>query len=85
MKTPSDIEILIHYYVSPEPHPREDAPAVTATIQMYLRDGIFEINTLCDSGYNVTEKGAIWLHILRNIPYPKQVWTDKEGNVILPQ
>ena len=82
MKSPSDIDVLIHYYVSPKPHPRESTPAITSAIKRYLNDNILKINTVSDSGYNVTEKGAVWLHIILNVPYPKQVWSDKEGNII---
>lgn len=30
--TPSDIEVLLHYLLSPYPHERKDAPAVQRTI-----------------------------------------------------
>lgn len=82
MRTPSDIEVLLHYYVSPEPHPRETAPAIVGTIEMYLNTDILEVNTLYDSNYQVTAKGKAWLQMILSVPYPTQVWVDGDGTVI---
>ena len=40
--TPSDIEVLLHYHCSPEPHPRIDAPAVREVTKRFLKDGIIK-------------------------------------------
>lgn len=82
MRTPSDIEILIHYFVCPEPHPRVHASAVKGTIAMYLNSDILEEDTVFESGYKVTEKGHAWLQMILAVPYPIQRWTDRDGNVI---
>ena len=82
MITPNDLEILIHYFVSANPHPRETASAVSNAITRYINDGIFEINMTHRSGYEVTDKGKAWLKTILAVPYPKKVWVDRDGNVI---
>ena len=40
--TPNDIEVLLHCHVSPQPHPRNNAPAVQAAIACFMRDELIE-------------------------------------------
>lgn len=78
--TPNDIEVLIHCYVTPAPHPRRSAPAVHDAIDMLLREGlIYETNEGC---YGTTERGAAHITQLCDTPFPKQVWVDEHGRVI---
>jgi DNA-binding PadR family transcriptional regulator len=80
--TPNDIEILIHYYVSPNPHPRIDAGAVKQAVQAFVKDGIFIEADGDKSGYSVTDKGKAWLATILNVPYPKKIWVDGRGNKV---
>jgi hypothetical protein len=65
--TPNDLEILIHYYVSPAPHPREEAPAVRESVKMFLTLHVLEV---VDYGFRVTEKGQAWLRLILATPLP---------------
>ena len=93
MNTPNDIEVLLHYYVSPEPHPRVEADAVRQTIGRYLKEGILEEDkegtfvegTKKLNCYCVTDKGKAWLRLILSVPYPKQAWVGQDGKIILPK
>jgi hypothetical protein len=82
--TPNDIEILIHFHVSPTVHPRFDAGAVRDSIFMFVENGILElINSEGNSHvYKTTKKGKALMSILCNTPFPQQAWVDSNGNVI---
>jgi hypothetical protein len=79
--SPSDIEILIHCYCVPTPHPRLDAPAVQETIKMFLDQGIIEE---WDERhvYHTTPKGSAWMNAICNTPLPVSHWLDDKGNVV---
>ena len=78
--TPNDIEILIHCYVSPVPHPRIEAPAVIDTLVMLENEGLIE-NTEEDV-YCTTEKGRAHIETLCKTPWPIQKWVDHFGAII---
>lgn len=84
--TPLDLEILSHYYVTPEPHPNQEAHAVQASIGCFVSDGILEQRPRTGENpllsYQLTEKGVAFLQLLLQTPYPKQVFVDDSGNVI---
>ena len=81
MITPNDLEILIHCYCRPEEHPRISAPAVQETIKRFMEDGIIKRDQ--NNEYFITTgKGTAWLRSILSVPYPTQVWIDKDGNVI---
>jgi len=83
MLTPNALEILIHYFVCPDPHPRFHAPAVKEAISHFLEEGILESNDSLDLGtYSLTDKGGAWLTIILQTPYPKQVWIDQDNKMI---
>lgn len=73
--SPSDIEVLIHFYVSPEPHPRRHTPAVEDAIAMFEKDEILKRINI-GSGYTVTDKGVAWLNMILETPYPEKIWID---------
>jgi len=79
--TPNDLEILIHYYVSNEPHPRLNAPAVQHSIEKFVLDGIFKLYVIGNKT-RITEKGKAWLKTILSVPYPQKVWVDENGDVI---
>ena len=78
--TPSDIEILIHYHVCPNPHPRAHASAVQDSVRMFVINGILELR---GDSYITNERGNALVRILCNTEFPQQVWVDKDGNVVL--
>lgn len=76
--TPNDIEVLLHYHVSPCIHPRYDAPAVKESIENFLTGKILEPYRHADGpnvtdGPNVfstTKLGAALVAMLCQTPYP---------------
>lgn len=78
--TPLEIEVLLHCYTCPAPHPRIEAPEVVRTIKTFESIGIIE-KTWGDC-YHTTERGKAMVRLLCSIPFPKQQWVDEHGNVI---
>lgn len=76
MRTPPIyIEVILHCYYSPEPIPREEAPAVQDAIAGFLRAGMIE---QVDPGrygskYRMTARGKAWVEMICATPYPEQV------------
>lgn len=78
MLTPNDIEVLLHCHVSPEPHPRLDAPAVQESIKMWICAGMIEPNV--NTGIFVTtDKGCAMVMALCKTPYPRLIYIDQNG------
>ena len=73
--TPNDIEVLLHYYVSPERHPREHAQAVSETIAWFIRMEILK-ESKNSSGYEVADRGLVFIKMLLATPMPERSWTD---------
>jgi hypothetical protein len=76
MMSPSDLEVLIHYHVSPEPHSRRNAPAVRDAIDRFFGDGILESLPDDAKQYTTTARGRKFLEMILSTPYPKLVWID---------
>ncbi len=79
MKTsPITLEIVLHYYYSPDPYPH-DSPAAKDSIQRLINDGILKSNPV-----RITDKGIAWVLVLLRTPYPQLVstWVDANGVVI---
>lgn len=81
MMTPNDIDILLHYYTTPEEHERIEAPAVSKAIQSFLDRGILRLATLDEKlvwagSYRVTEKGQKLVTMLCSTPDPVFRWID---------
>lgn len=74
MKCPNDLTVLIHYHVSPEIHPRHDAPAVQESINEYTIDGILERDE--NGCHRTTEKGRAYVKLLCSIPYPEMEYVN---------
>ena len=75
MMTPNDVDVLLHYYTTMEPHERAFAPAVSETIRNFQQRGILE-EAECASGLRVTAKGEKLVAILCATPDPINLWTD---------
>lgn len=84
--TPSDIEVMLHFYYSPERHPRESAPAVQNAIVGFMNDGLLrEREGLNQHGsrFETTGRGKAWVEMICATPYPEQAWTNPlTGNVV---
>ena len=77
--TPLAIDILLHFHVSPLPHPLSAYPAVADEIESQLRDGMIEPDK---GAYRTTDRGDAHIRHLCNVPFPTQMWVDKDGNKI---
>ena len=77
--TPNDLEILIHFHVSPAIHPRSDAPAVQESISMLLRHRLIIER---DDTYRTTPKGSAHIKQIMNLQYPTEQWVDANGVII---
>lgn len=82
--SPSNIEILLHYYTCPAPHPRIDAPAVMEATDRFVATGCIEVDEDTDAPnrYKTTPKGSAWVKALCNTVVPRQCFVDDAGNVI---
>lgn len=67
---PSNLELLLHCYYSPEPHPRRGAPAVEEGIQYLFNHGMVDRTDFP----RATGKGAAFIRHLMTIPFPVQRW-----------
>lgn len=76
--TPNDIEVLMHYHASPDSHPRAHAPAVQASIRMFIAEGILKK----EDSFRTTEKGEALVRMLCNTEMPQQAWVDSNGNIV---
>lgn len=79
--TPNDIEVLIHCHVSPTPHPRLNAMAVSSAIASFMQNGLIERYDEADT-YQTTERGQAHIRQLCNTPWPVNSWSDEHGRII---
>jgi len=79
LKTPNNIEVLLHCHCTNEVHPRIDAPAVIDALAfLYERELIIMPNR--DSQiYRTTKKGAFHVQALCNLPLPVSQWVTPQG------
>jgi len=80
IETPNNIDVLIHYHCSPEPHPRVDAPAIVGAIEDLTSVGALEVR---EGKLRTTKMGEAWLKALCKVPPPRQAWVDAHGNVLI--
>ena len=79
--TPNSIEILLHCYVSPSPHPRENASEVSVAFSQLEAEGLI---TFDDGGgyWKTTQRGAAHVQQLCALPFPEMAWVNSCGEVI---
>lgn len=96
LRTPSNLELLLHCHTTPTPHPRLHAPAIQEGIATLLRLGVIEPIIIRDSLvyplpegevfdpkiYHTTPLGEAWVRLLCNTPIPKQIFTTQDGRPI---
>ena len=77
--SPSDIEVMIHYHTDPNPHPREDAPAVKDAMKMFIQLGFLHWQ---EGQLRSTDLGAAWITMLCHTPLPLIAFVTPNGEVI---
>ena len=79
--TTNDIEVLIHFHVSPSKHPRAEFAAVRSSISdlqmMDLIEPLEEQGT-----YTTTGRGKAHIKQIQCLPLPELKWTDKDDKEI---
>jgi len=74
----SALEVLIHYHVSLQDHPRRMAPAVCDALSMWEREGMLE--KTIENGvelFTTTERAHVFLEHLCQLPLPHPMWPMK--------
>ena len=79
--SPSNIELLLHYYSNPAPHPRADAPAIIDGTGDFLHAGAVWYDAIT-ARYRTTKKGDAWVKALCNVECPREVYIDQLGNIL---
>lgn len=76
--TPYELGILLHYFVSPEEHPR--APIFEATCLRLMQLGLMTRDLRREPVYGLTERGEAFITLgLLRTPIPEQVWQMPAG------
>jgi hypothetical protein len=83
--TPLKIEILLHYYCSPEEYREGDlsAPAVEEAIEWFLDNGLLELadhrdKEKCGGSFRATDRAKALIEAWCNTPLPVSVWVIPE-------
>lgn len=74
IESPSNLELLLHCYYSPEPHPRFDAPAIQEGIEYLVSNEMIVKMEGSVDRYSTTVKGNVFIKYLMNIPFPIATW-----------
>lgn len=77
---PLNVELLMHYHCTPEPHPMIFLPPWKEAT-----NGLVEMEAIYadDEGiYRTTELGKAWVAAICNTPPPKQGWVDHRDNIL---
>ena len=83
--TPNQLEVLLHYHVSPTTHPRSGAPAVLEAVEWGIREGLLEpavqgVHPLPEAPmrgpHQTTAKGAALVQMLCDTPLPVKQFVD---------
>lgn len=81
-KTPCIIEVLIHYNMCSDPHPRLQYPAIQDAIEYLLKHELIRSSrTSEDISFVTTKKGQLHIKQLCNVPFPveKTKWIGYDG------
>lgn len=81
--TPNAIEVLLHYHVSPAPHPRSYAPAVRDATVALLNNGLLEL-AMGDGCYGTTLCGRLHVKQLCETAWPVSVFMGADGKILEP-
>lgn len=80
--SPFNIEILLHYHVSPEPHPRIELESVRHFTDELVKLGVI-VHKQSPNSYITTDLGRSWVEALCNVELPRQAYVDGNGKVLL--
>jgi len=76
--TPNDIDVLLHYYVCTEHHPRADAPWVKDSLRFWIKEEILvaEADPIPQGchGLVISERGECFIKELLATPLPVTKW-----------
>lgn len=78
--TPNHIEVLLHYHCFTDKHPNEDAPAVKAALDFFLKEDILRLSK---GDFTTTERGKAFVTMLCTTPLPTKVWVNPLTNGIV--
>lgn len=81
--TPNAIEILIHCFVCPEPHPRCHAPAVVDELDRLEHNGLIEKVEGHTNVFTTTDRGNAHIEQLCRLPWPTKAWIGANGKPLL--
>lgn len=82
--TPAELDVLLHYYVSPSDYPHPSG-VHDETIEKFLNDGVLApcVPTgFRENHYEVTDLGKAWIKCILATPRPTQAWIAADGSVI---
>jgi hypothetical protein len=74
IKSPSNLEFLLHCFYSSEIHERIHAPAIQEGIKYLLAHDMI-VNSDQSNIYRCTEKGDFYIKYLICVPFPRSQWT----------
>ena len=81
LRTPNNIEILIHCHCCSSQHPRHNATAVQQGLLYLANEGLI-VRRDKTVTFMTTDKGAAHLSQLCNLEFPRQVWVNNMGIVL---
>ena len=70
IRTPNNLDILLHYHCSSAQHERFDAPAVQEGIAYLVQQGLLDRADFPA----VTDKGRAYIEHILAVPFPEQAW-----------
>lgn len=88
----SDIDFMMHCHIRGcIPHPRIDAPDIREAITKLLEQKLIQPYNITENDklrrkincWVTTDRGAAWIKMLCNTPFPIQGWVDgRDGSVV---
>lgn len=85
LKTPKEIEVLLHYHCYPTPHPQAEAISTINAVNKLLECGALGRSTVPPGNpilYNTTDLGYAWVEALKRVPIPRVAYVDERGDMI---
>lgn len=76
------IGVLLHCYLSHEPHPHADSEAVGKTLSFLASCGAIHLTPKAQkfNCYETTPMGKAWVQALCDVPAPRSVFVNEAGN-----
>ena len=84
IRSPNNIDVLLHCHTRVCPHPKIDAPAVAEALEMFERLGVIK-KTSEPGRYKTTPLGKAWVEDLCSVcmPTKETAYYNKHGEKIL--